>query len=65
MAGTSPAMTTPLTMQILFVDQAPRTEKSQPPYDVKAIEKMLNSYGSPGTKVEIGFPDDSEGTRCS
>ena len=44
------------TVKILFVDQAPRTEKSQPPM-MAAIEKMLNGYASPGTKVEIGFPD--------
>ncbi len=50
-------------MRILFVDQAPRTERSQPPYDVAAIEKMLNGYASPGTKVEIGFPDDFEGSQ--
>ena len=50
-------------MRILFVDQAPRTEKSQPPYDVAAIEKLLNSYASPGTRVEIGFPDDFEGSQ--
>src|SRR5882757_9459431 len=50
-------------MKILFVDQAPRTEKSQPPYDVAAIEKLLNGYASPGTKIEIGFPDDFEGSQ--
>src|SRR3954447_16179892 len=50
-------------MKILFVDQAPRSEKSQPPYNVAAIEAMLNSYASPGTKVEIGFPDDYEGSQ--
>src|ERR1043166_1431532 len=50
-------------MKILFVDQAPRTPTSQPPYDVAAIEKLLTSYGSPGTKVEIGFPDDYPGSR--
>ena len=27
------------------------------------IEAMLNSYTSPGTKVEIGFPDDLEGSQ--
>jgi Asp/Glu/hydantoin racemase len=47
-------------MRILVIDQAPRSEKSQP-YDVAAIEKLLNSYASPGTKVEIGFPDDFAG----
>jgi Asp/Glu/hydantoin racemase len=47
-------------MRILVIDQAPRGEKSQP-YDVAAIEKLLNGYASPGTKVEIGFPDDFAG----
>jgi Asp/Glu/hydantoin racemase len=50
-------------VRILFVDQAPRTEKSQPPYDVAAIERLLNGYASPGTKVEIGFPDDFAGSQ--
>src|ERR1700710_2324430 len=50
-------------MKILFIDQAPRTEKSQPPYDVAAIEKMLNSYANPGTTVEIGFPDNYAGSQ--
>src|SRR5438552_10558505 len=50
-------------MRILVVDQQPRTEKSVQPYDVAAIEKLLNSYASPGTKVEIGFPDDFPGSR--
>jgi Asp/Glu/hydantoin racemase len=45
-------------MRILFVDQQPRTEKSVQPYDVAAITKLLNSYASAGTTVEIGFPDD-------
>src|ERR1700704_3031212 len=52
-----------MNMKILFVDQARRSEKSQPPYDVAAIEAKLNSYASPGTKVEIGFPDDFEGSQ--
>src|SRR5262245_25902517 len=50
-------------MRILFVDQQPRTEKSVQPYDIVAIEKLLNSYASPGTKVEIGFPDDYSGSQ--
>jgi Asp/Glu/hydantoin racemase len=49
-------------MRILVIDQAPRTAKSQPPYDVVVIEKLLNGYASPGTKVEIGFPDDFAGS---
>src|SRR5476651_1507464 len=49
-------------MRILVIDQAPRTAKSQPPYDVAAIEALLNGYASPGTKIEIGFPDDFAGS---
>jgi Asp/Glu/hydantoin racemase len=50
-------------MRILVLNQSPRTESSGPPYDVAAIEAQLNSYASPGTKVEIGFPDNFEGAR--
>jgi Asp/Glu/hydantoin racemase len=50
-------------MRILFVDQQPRTEKSVQPYDVAAITKLLNSYASSGTQVEIGFPDDYAGSQ--
>jgi len=50
-------------VRILVVDQQPRTEKSQQPYDIAAIEKLLNSYASPGTKIEIGFPDDYAGSQ--
>lgn len=50
-------------MRILFVDQQPRTEKSVQPYDVAAITKLLNSYASAGTTVEIGFPDDYAGSQ--
>jgi Asp/Glu/hydantoin racemase len=50
-------------MRILVVDQQPRTEKSQQPYDIAAIERLLNSYASAGTKVEIGFPDDFPGSQ--
>src|SRR2546423_9869197 len=50
-------------MRILVVDQQPRTEKSVQPYDVAAIETLLNSYASPGTQVEIGFPDDFPGSQ--
>ena len=50
-------------MRILFVDQQPRTEKSVQPYDIAQIEALLNSYASPGTKIEIGFPDDYAGSQ--
>jgi Asp/Glu/hydantoin racemase len=50
-------------MRILVVDQQPRTETSVQPYDIAAIETLLNNYASPGTKVEIGFPDDFPGSQ--
>ncbi len=50
-------------MRILFVDQQPSTEKSVQPYDIAKIEALLNSYASPGTKVEIAFPDDYAGSQ--
>ena len=49
-------------MKILFLNQAPRKGDKGPPYEVEKIEAQLNSYASPGTKVEIGFPDDYEGS---
>lgn len=48
-------------MRILLLNQAPRTEKRGPAYEVEAIEKLVNSYASPGTRIEIGFPDNFEG----
>lgn len=50
-------------MRILVVDQAPKTEAKGPAYDVEAVTKLLNSYASPGTTVEIGFPDNYEGAQ--
>jgi Asp/Glu/hydantoin racemase len=50
-------------MRILFVDQQPRTERSVQPYDIARIEALLNSYASPGTRIEIGFPDDYAGSQ--
>ena len=49
-------------MRILMMNQAPRRKDKHPAYDVAAIETLLNSYASPGTKIEIGFPDDFEGS---
>ena len=48
-------------MRILFLNQAPKVENRNPPYDVERIEAQLNSYASAGTKIELGFPDNSEG----
>jgi Asp/Glu/hydantoin racemase len=32
-------------------------------YDVAKVEKQLNAYASPGTTVEVGFPDDYAGSK--
>lgn len=51
-------------MRILFLNQSPRTGKSQPPYNVEKIQAQLNSYASdPSTKIEIGFPEPYEGSQ--
>jgi len=49
-------------MRILFLNQAPNTAKRGPAYDVEEIERQLNSYASPGTTIEIGFPDNYDGS---
>jgi Asp/Glu/hydantoin racemase len=49
-------------MRILLLNQAPKTPSRGPAYDVEAIEKLVNSYASAGTRIEIGFPDDFEGS---
>lgn len=49
-------------MRILFLNQAPKgPNNNKAHYDVEQIEGLLNRYASPGTKVEIGFPDDFDG----
>lgn len=49
-------------MRILFLNQAPKAPPGKKPaYDKDIIERLLNTYASPGTTVEIGFPDDFEG----
>src|SRR3954465_8753003 len=49
-------------MRILFLNQAPKRSAH---YEPAKIEAQLNSYASPGTKVEIGFPDDYEGSQLA
>ena len=48
-------------MRIMLLNQAPRTASRGPAYDVEPIERLVNSYASPGTRIEIGFPDNFEG----
>ena len=47
-------------MRICFLNQAPKKSAA---YEAARIEAQLNSYASPGTKVEIGFPDDFPGSQ--
>jgi len=47
-------------MRIMFLNQAPRRSAA---YEAAKIEAQLNTYASPGTKVEIVFPDDYEGAQ--
>src|SRR5215213_9917027 len=47
-------------MRICFLNQAPRRSAA---YEAAKIEAQLNTYASPGTKVEIVFPDDYEGSQ--
>jgi len=49
-------------MRIMLLNQAPRTAARGPAYDVEPIEKLVNSYASPGTRIEIGFPENFAGS---
>src|ERR1700752_3438321 len=47
-------------MRLWFLNQAP---KKLAAYEAARVEAQLNSYAAPGTKVEIVFPDDYEGSQ--
>lgn len=47
-------------MRIMNLAKKPRRVIA---FDVEKAERLLNSYASPGTTVEIAFPDDFEGSR--
>ena len=50
-------------MRILFVNQSPAQKSDRKElYDVEDVTKLLNSYASPGTTIDIGFPDNFEGS---
>ena len=49
-------------MRIMLLNQAPRTASRGPAYDVEPIEKLVNSYASPGTRIEIAFPENFAGS---
>ena len=46
-------------MRIMFLNKAP---KDSAKYDVASVEKLLNSYASEGTRVEVHFPDNFAGS---
>lgn len=50
-------------IRILFLDHAPRKQSADRLYDPTPIERLLNSYASPGTKIEIGYPDNYDGSK--
>ncbi|MGV6872392.1 aspartate/glutamate racemase family protein [Pseudochelatococcus sp. B33] len=50
-------------MRILVVNQSPARVGRKEIYDVEEVTRLLNSYASPGTRVEIGFPEDFEGSQ--
>ena len=47
-------------MRIMFLNKAP---KNSAKYDVTSVEKLLNSYASEGTRVEVHFPGELRGFR--
>ncbi len=50
-------------IRILFLDHAPRKQTADRLYDPTPIERVLNSYASPGTTIELGFPDNYDGSK--
>ncbi|MDB5648869.1 MAG: hypothetical protein JWL62_389 [Hyphomicrobiales bacterium] len=48
-------------MKIMVINQAPLTAKSKPNYDIEKITRQLTSYASPGTIIELGFPENFAG----
>src|SRR5689334_11364610 len=50
-------------IRILFLDHAPRKQSGDRLYDPTPIERLLNSYANPGTQIEIGYPDNYDGSK--
>lgn len=47
-------------MKIMSLAKKPRRVIA---FDVEKVEALLNAYASPGTTVEVAFPDDFDGSR--
>ena len=50
-------------IRILFLDHAPRKQSADRLYDPTPIERLLNSYANPGTKIELAYPDNYDGSK--
>ncbi len=48
-------------MRIMFLNQAPRDPR-QSDEEVEVIRQLVASYASPGTEIEVHFPDDYPGS---
>jgi Asp/Glu/hydantoin racemase len=49
-------------MRILLLNHAPMTAKRGPAYDIERVVAQVNSYASPGTTIDLSFPDDFAGS---
>ncbi len=47
-------------MRIMFLNQAPRDPR-QTDEEVEVVRRLVASYASPGTEIEVHFPDDYPG----
>jgi Asp/Glu/hydantoin racemase len=47
-------------MRIMFLNQAPR-DPNQSDAELEAVQQLLASYASPGTEIEVDFPEDYPG----
>lgn len=48
-------------MRIMFLNQAPRNRRGDGPHE--RVQNLLRSYCSPGTELDLCYPDDFEGAR--
>src|SRR6266498_2100989 len=51
-------------MRIMFLNQSPRNPRDNEEYHTR-VQALLSSYASPGTQVELCYPDDYPGANLS